>query len=166
MRLPVTFRGSPRRSDPSPALDRGGSPAGSGAPIRPTGSSIQGFLDGVDGAQVWGWAFDLASPGQRVLIEVTAGRDIEIVVADVHRRDLEQAGKGDGRHGFLAVLPTPVDDGVAVRARVVSTGQELSGSPIRSDLLTSIERSGEGLLDRLRAEAHRARLVMDRGPRS
>ncbi|MEM4934846.1 MAG: hypothetical protein QXY78_02825, partial [Thermoplasmata archaeon] len=66
--------------------------------IRP---KIQGYLDGIDGQYVYGWAWDPENPEKRLEVVVYVdGEPVAEGVADLYREDLERAGIGDGRYGF------------------------------------------------------------------
>lgn len=65
------------------------------------GGGIRGFVDGLSGAQIDGWAFEPAHPTERVVVELRLGREVlATTVADRHRADLVRAGIGDAFHGF------------------------------------------------------------------
>jgi hypothetical protein len=53
------------------------------------------------------------------------------VVANKPRRDLVEAGKGDGRHVFLIPTPASLKDGEthAIHAKIAGFGIELNWSP-------------------------------------
>jgi hypothetical protein len=82
--------------------------------------AIKGYVDGVAGGSVLGWAHDPARAGARIELELYV--DDELIgrcVADVARDDLSRAGIGDGRHGFRHRLPRPLTGGqhrIVVRA--------------------------------------------------
>lgn len=66
-----------------------------------TGPDIRGFVDGLTGNQVDGWAFEPAHPTERVVVELRLeGETVATSVADRHRTDLVRAGVGDAFHGF------------------------------------------------------------------
>ncbi|HVH75213.1 MAG TPA: radical SAM protein [Stellaceae bacterium] len=70
----------------------------------------RGWIDGVNGASVTGWAYDPRSEGP---IDVTAfyrGEEYGKVKADGYRPDLEQAGIGLGHHAFTLPLPCPPEE--------------------------------------------------------
>ena len=76
----------------------------------------EGFLDSVSHT-VTGWVWLPADPGRRLRVAVLfssersgGGRPENLAVeavADLHRADLEAAGKGDGRCGFAVPVPAP-----------------------------------------------------------
>jgi hypothetical protein len=122
-------------------------------------SPIESYLDSADGERIVGWAYDPRAPGRRLLIEVSAGDAVELVLANVARKDLAAAGKGDGQHGFVTTLDIGQSAAGTVHARVASTGQELEGSPLSTDVVEVISRSGEGPhRELLRTEVHLARV--------
>jgi hypothetical protein len=62
---------------------------------------IRGFIDGLSGNQIDGWAFEPAHPTERVIVELRLdGQAVATTVADRHRTDLVRAGIGDAFHGF------------------------------------------------------------------
>jgi glycosyltransferase involved in cell wall biosynthesis len=68
---------------------------------------LSGNVDGVtrDGF-VSGWAWDPARPRHRVRLEILIdGAPVGSTTAATWRADLQQAGIGDGAHGFAYVLP-------------------------------------------------------------
>jgi hypothetical protein len=66
---------------------------------------VQGYLDYVDGEKIVGWAQNLAAPDVPVCLDVwAAGRRIGRVLANGFRRDLQEAGVGNGAHGFAFAL--------------------------------------------------------------
>ena len=126
---------------------------------------IEGVLESV-GPQVTGWARLPADPAQRlrlsVLLDSGSGHVLQLdTVADLHRGDLESAGKGDGRHGFAVAVPAAFADrehDVDVRLPD-APGMRLAGSPRRAiptlGLITlHVLRPGDGrandAVDRLR----------------
>jgi hypothetical protein len=68
---------------------------------------LEGYVERVEnGWQVIGWAHDTAHPALPVLLEVCAGGAVlGNVLAFGYRTDLEQAGKGGGRCGFMFTAP-------------------------------------------------------------
>lgn len=95
------FRDGP---DSALLLDRDGS----WQPYQP-GGRISGWVDGIIGDTVRGWAYDPLEPACRTLIRVEAdGYPVADLIADERRRDVADAGHGDGYCGFtlpLARLP-------------------------------------------------------------
>lgn len=74
-----------------------------------SGQTCGGYVDVVDAGRIQGWAVDMNAVDRPVEIEVWAGSTrLSAVKADKYRRDLQQAGFGDGRHAFFCELP-PTD---------------------------------------------------------
>jgi autotransporter-associated beta strand protein len=64
--------------------------------------ALRGWLDEATHAGIRGWAWDANDPDAKLTLEVfDSGVRIARVAADQFRGDLEDAGIGDGRHGFL-----------------------------------------------------------------
>ena len=79
--------------------------------------AIKGYVDGVIGGSVLGWAHDPDRPGERIELEIRVDDAlIGRCVADLDREDLTRAGIGDGRHGFRLPLAAPLTPG---RHRIV-----------------------------------------------
>jgi len=94
---------------------------------------LTGRLDRADRKAIIGWALDPFSPQTRVALAVKAnGEVIGRVVADQHRPDLEQAGKGDGRCSFRFIGLKMLAPDVEYRIEVCreSDDRPLPGSPI------------------------------------
>jgi hypothetical protein len=60
------------------------------------------------------------------------------IPADRERKDLERLGMGNGRHGFVFVIPERIKDGYphAIGARIVGETALLGRSPRRLDCPT------------------------------
>ncbi len=70
---------------------------------------IAGRVDAIDGGRLFGWAFDPATPGQRLKVRVLLdGAPVAEAVADRNRPDLKRNGIGDGKHAFEIALPEAV----------------------------------------------------------
>jgi glycosyltransferase involved in cell wall biosynthesis len=62
-------------------------------------------VDSMTDDAVSGWAFDLARPHRTIRVNVFIDQvRVSSALADSHRRDLEQAGFGDGKHAFRISL--------------------------------------------------------------
>jgi hypothetical protein len=84
-----------------------------------TGSRIEGFVDGVVGGEIHGWARDPGQPGRRVhVVALCQGEVVGEALADLPRADLTQEGRGDGRHGFRLRLPATLLDGAPRTVRL------------------------------------------------
>ena len=127
--------------------------------------SFEGHLDSVVGNEVAGWAYDGRDPKRRLLVEVSRGERRVIVAADMLRKDVLDAGKGDGRYGLNAHLDATGLNQFPVRARLLETGFELAGSPWSDDIVSQITREGDKLLSLISLEAELARASIKRGTR-
>ncbi|HVQ39678.1 MAG TPA: phytanoyl-CoA dioxygenase family protein [Pyrinomonadaceae bacterium] len=93
---------------------------------------FDGFIDHVDEDFVVGWAWNPKLPSAPIELE---GRIDGVVFsrweAGLYRADLEQAGKGDGRHAFEISLPPALKDGQQHQFRIVYSGSNIDvpGSP-------------------------------------
>lgn len=93
--------------------------------------TIEGRVDAVAAARVYGWAWDRSRPDERLSIElrvIEGGKATTLAAApaDRERADLKANGVGDGRHAF----EIPVSDGtdpaaLTIVARVPATGEEV-----------------------------------------
>jgi hypothetical protein len=85
-----------------------------------------------DKGEIVGWAWDQTRPNDSISVEVYDG-DVKIgeITADLFRQDLQTAGMGSGKHGFILPAPAKLRDGSprTVHLKLASTKQELSGSP-------------------------------------
>jgi hypothetical protein len=72
----------------------------------PLGSPFEGVVERVIGRTVYGWCWAPGFPTAR--LPVAVWQDKKLVrkgTANRNRKDLLEAGKGDGRHGFAILLP-------------------------------------------------------------
>jgi len=91
-----------------------------------------GSMDKVENDEISGWVWDPATPDEPVDVEILD--DDKVVLrarAENYRRDLQEVGVGDGRHGFVlrglaGVLPYSRH---RVRVRRATDGRDLPGSP-------------------------------------
>jgi hypothetical protein len=109
-------------------------------------NGYEGFLDRADYEVIAGWAYDTRQRDQPLEIELYDGRVmLATVSADGFRRDLLQAGKGNGRHSFALPTPTCLKDGKphSIRARVANSRFDLIGSPraMKTDLPPLVEHN-------------------------
>lgn len=162
---PATVQGQPDPAGPASPIPAPPEPAAAdevaaqAAPPDPDG--IEGYIDLIDGERVVGWAYDAAVPGRRLLIEISAGDTVEVVLANLERHDLRDAGKGDGRHGFEARIDLAAAGADLVHVRIVATGRELGGSPARTGLIQLVAHAEGGqLLECLKSEAQLALLSL------
>jgi hypothetical protein len=63
--------------------------------------AYEAYIDAVDDRRIAGWVYDDARPDEPITLEVMAGdRVVAKLAANVFRKDLAAAGKGNGWHGF------------------------------------------------------------------
>ena len=78
-------------------------------------SKQTGWLDVADCSGISGWAWDSGQPSSRLQIDLydgsIHGQPFATVAAANYRRDLQQAGIGDGTHGFYVPTPANLKDG-------------------------------------------------------
>jgi hypothetical protein len=87
-----------------------------------------GHHDVADCERIIGWAWDADRPNTPVDVDIFDGdRLLARVSADIFRRDLLQAGYGDGRHGFEYRVPRELKDGRRhlIVVRIANTTKEL-----------------------------------------
>lgn len=92
---------------------------------------MAGYIDRLsEGLEVLGWAWLAMAPEVRLTIELLInGTPAGRVTADTHRQDVEEAGNGDGRYGFVWKLPLDFLDEaerIVISAREAQTGAMLS----------------------------------------
>jgi glycosyltransferase involved in cell wall biosynthesis len=92
----------------------------------------QGKLDVLTHHRIEGWAFDRESPQKPLaLVFLDNGEVLVRTLANRYRRDLEDAGIGEGRHGFSVIIPgglSPLTRHV-IQVLGEADGCELPGSP-------------------------------------
>ncbi len=94
--------------------------------------ALLGKLESASCTQVAGWAWDPMFPDSPTSIDVLVdGRVYATVPADQYRADLQAAGRGDGRHGFVWPLPSALRDGRRHRitARFTDSLDGVPGKP-------------------------------------
>ncbi|HVU36564.1 MAG TPA: radical SAM protein [Opitutaceae bacterium] len=95
--------------------------------------AYHGYLDGENGWNTWGWAFDDRRPTEPVDVEYTLSTgESGTVAASDFRDDLLRHDIGDGRHAFnvpLPVFPT-WPEGLSVSARIKGSDFRLNGAPL------------------------------------
>jgi hypothetical protein len=85
--------------------------------------SYEGFLDTVSCDRLSGWAWTPSQPAKPLTIELYDGdRLLAATSADGSRQDLLDAGKGNGRHGFVQAMPLEIKDGKPHSIRAVVKG--------------------------------------------
>jgi D-alanine transfer protein len=101
----------PSKTSPAPPLPKQREAA---APTTPASAErvYESSAVVVDGTMVGGWAWDRDRPDAPLQVQVSVdGKVVETVTADRLRKDLADAGKGNGRHGFLWSVPVEFRDG-------------------------------------------------------
>jgi hypothetical protein len=87
---------------------------------------IVGRVDEMTNGKVYGWAFNSDNPGERLDIRISRGSDVVATgKADVFRKDLPDAGVGDGEHAFAIDLPPNISSftGLVIVARSAASGE-------------------------------------------
>lgn len=84
--------------------------------------AVRGFLDGVTGIEVIGWAAQNAEGPCEVQV-IVDDQWVATGLASDFRADLLEAGIGKGEHGFRIALPTSLIDGKTHRVRVQAGDQ-------------------------------------------
>ncbi|WP_018261095.1 hypothetical protein [Methylobacterium sp. WSM2598] len=111
-------------------------------------------IDRVDSRSVLGWIQDTRSPSGAVLLQALGetGRSV-LITADLYRADLEEAGIGDGRHGFEVNL-AEVGARNAVTLLIAETGEPLTPAPIPTSAV-AVVKSG-GISDQMKVQLRMA----------
>jgi GT2 family glycosyltransferase/SAM-dependent methyltransferase len=94
--------------------------------------AVEGRVDVATRERVSGWARDRSAPWRRVKLDVWDGeRRIGSVWGDRFRKDLAEAGKGDGGAGFrfAPAVPLPKDPPPRLRVTPAGGGKPLPGPP-------------------------------------
>jgi len=95
-------------------------------------ANYQGSLDAATCSSIDGWAWDSTQPNGTVNVDVLDGATVLATVpANVFRQDLQNAGIGNGYHGFHLNPPSSVIDGKghSISARVTGSTYTLPGTP-------------------------------------
>lgn len=135
---------------------------------------IEGRLDAVEGAKIYGWAWDRSRPGERVAVELRVGDAVlATVTADRERPDLLANGIGDGVHAFEMELDVPPPAGVEAYVRIagidaaiplsrrseVEIAAESAIAPGLRRLLDALEGMGARQRDLMAGQQALARLI-------
>ena len=107
-----------------------GSPAESASPAAVP--QFEGSFDKLEVESLGGWAWDVARPNEPIKVEIYDGATLlAAVTADGFRLDLQNAGKGNGKHAFNYALPQSLRDGQShsISVKYAGTSSELPGSP-------------------------------------
>lgn len=136
-----------------------------GAMVGQTGP-LQGAIDQAGWERVSGWAFMPESPESRVRLTIHDGDvDLGEVTANRFRRDLAEAGMGDGRCGFEFTFPRRLapTDRHELRIARASDAAPLSGSPLLLDPACRFSPTLEADLEQLLARGLRAAQIDQNG---
>jgi glycosyltransferase involved in cell wall biosynthesis len=101
------------------------------APL-PGPDALEGVIDIANWTCIEGWAWDPKNPEKRIRLElVEDGVQLATTIAGRHRRDLAQAGIGDGSHAFRFDLSSVLltDGRHVLHLRCADTGATVPGSP-------------------------------------
>lgn len=98
------------------------------APSPDRGTTIEGYIDGIQERRVYGWAWCRNRPSEPVDVEIRFDDQALLTVrADCFRQDLAKAGLTDGRHAYEAVLEEAVAAGD--KGRISAWGRCSGGDP-------------------------------------
>jgi hypothetical protein len=89
-------------------------------------------LELVDCQMIAGWAWDASNPNTPTRVDVYDGNTLlGTAVAGIFRKDLVDANKGDGRHGFKFPVPPALKDGEphTIKVSISGTTLQLANSP-------------------------------------
>ncbi|WP_164851396.1 putative Ig domain-containing protein [Larkinella soli] len=95
-------------------------------------ANFEGFLDKAECESIRGWVWDRNRPNTPLTVEFYEGSTLlGSSTAANYRSDLEDAGKGDGRHGYIFPTPDRLKDGRthSITAKVQGTSYVLRNSP-------------------------------------
>lgn len=102
----------------------------------PEPNSLEGFHDATDCNSIKGWVWDTLRPNDPVKVEIYEGQTlIATVSANLFRKDLLDARKGNGAHAFDYPTPARLKDGRphVIRAKAAGTGFNLTGTSKQID---------------------------------
>jgi len=83
-------------------------------PRKSNDSNVRGVLnrDALHRGALCGWAMDKGNPSRKLVVQVLEDSTvIASAIANEYRKDLEEAGIGDGSHGFAVPIPSALRDG-------------------------------------------------------
>ncbi|MCG3169687.1 MAG: hypothetical protein CALGDGBN_01210 [Pseudomonadales bacterium] len=142
----------------APATASAPGAAAAALPAEATGApatGMKGILDLCGPQAISGWLHDRDDPQARLEFEVLAdGVQVAHGVADRFRKDLLDAGIGDGRHSFSIPVPEALFDGRSrrIEVRELHSGYQLVGSPVNFDGVRAAR--GEIVLDGTALSGH------------
>ena len=92
-----------------------------------TRMNCEGFIDITDSQTISGWIWDVNQPNSPLKVEIYDGDNLLArVLADRFRRDLVNAGKGNGYHAFFYLVPTKLRDGNCLSIHVKVRGHNFA----------------------------------------
>lgn len=89
------------------------------------GGDYEGHFDGASCDNIWGWVYDRSNPNAPITVEILAnGQVIGTLSANQYRPDLQNAGKGNGQHGFNFAPPASIrnNQNQSISLRVPGSG--------------------------------------------
>lgn len=92
----------------------------------------EGYVDGADCNQIWGWAWDQNKPNTPINVDIYANNSyVATAAANQFRQDLFNAGKGNGYHAFVFVVPNYLKNGQLqnISVKFGGTNTQLTWSP-------------------------------------
>ncbi|GAB3921634.1 beta-galactosidase [Larkinella terrae] len=95
-------------------------------------ANYDGYLDKVECGTMRGWVWDRNDPDGSVTVEFSAdGKVIGTTEADIYRSDLENAGKGNGKHAYSFTTPASLKDNKThqISAKVCNSSFTLKYAP-------------------------------------
>ena len=94
--------------------------------------AYEGYHDYTSCSVMVGWAWDSRRPNDPVRVDIYEGDTLlASVTANVFRKDLLDAHKGNGRHGFSYRVPPRLQDGKqhSLRVKFAGTNIDLQSTP-------------------------------------
>ncbi|WP_373511562.1 T9SS type A sorting domain-containing protein, partial [Persicitalea sp.] len=96
-------------------------------------NSVEGFFDTADCGTLSGWAYDATQPNTPINVDLYEGSTLiqANIAASNFRQDLQNAGKGNGVHGFSISTPSSLKNGTnrSISFRISGCTYTLSNSP-------------------------------------
>lgn len=121
-----------------------------------------GFIDRVTLTAIEGWACDTHNPGTHVTVEAVISNGKKVVaVAHSYRKDVEEAGYGDGACGFFLDLSKLTLKDESAIVRFAESKHPISDEPIdfdaaRAVLTTNMPKSFFAVMELCAAETRQA----------
>jgi hypothetical protein len=87
---------------------------------------LTGRVDDFKSNKIYGWAFNTEQPEEHLVIRVMQGTQVIATgVANIFRRDLPEAGIGDGHHAFEVLMPPNISSfhGLMLIAQSAKNGE-------------------------------------------